>query len=420
MPPLATGSIVERKGKDGRIYRSLRFRAGGKRYTEPLGVIKRADAEKALRQTMAKVDRGEWRPPEPVPAANSMPSFHEFSETWWTLNQARLAPSTQEDYRWRLEVHLIPYFGRMRLDEITFARIEEYRAAKEGEDDRLSPRSINMTITLLGAILERALKRNLIDSNPARDRDLRAPERTPARSYLDAAEQIQALLEAAGEMDGKASFGRRHIERRAMVATLVFAGLRIGELFSLRWRDVDLAGGWLQVGESKTDAGRRRVKIRGVLRDELLTMRGRHQEASQADFVFATRTGSKMSAENFRSRVLGRAASDETPATGAVGIANAHLEARGLAPLPERITPHSLRRTFCSLLYALGEDPGVVMDEMGHTDPALALRVYRQAMRRDERARTALARLVYGASIEAPLPGAREDFREISRAREVA
>jgi hypothetical protein len=36
------------------------------------------------------------------------------------------------------------------------------------------------------------------------------------------------------------------------------------------------------------------------------------------------------------------------------------------------------------VLYALGEDPGVVMDEMGHTDPGLALRVYRQAMRRGE------------------------------------
>ncbi len=40
-----------------------------------------------------------------------------------------------------------------------------------------------------------------------------------------------------------------------MLATLTFAGLRIGELCALRWRDVDLAGGWLHVGETKTDAG---------------------------------------------------------------------------------------------------------------------------------------------------------------------
>jgi integrase len=49
---------------------------------------------------------------------------------------------------------------------------------------------------------------------------------------------------------------------------LLFAGLRIGELTALRWRDVDLATGWLHIGEAKTDAGRRRVKLRGTLRDE--------------------------------------------------------------------------------------------------------------------------------------------------------
>lgn len=38
------------------------------------------------------------------------------------------------------------------------------------------------------------------------------------------------------------------------------------------------------------------------------------------------------------------------------------------------------------------------MDEMGHTDPALALRVYRQAMRRGEEEKEALRALVEGPS----------------------
>ncbi|MGA8365155.1 MAG: hypothetical protein WB709_11635 [Solirubrobacteraceae bacterium] len=70
---------------------------------------------------------------------------------------------------------------------------------------------------------------------------------------------------------------------------------------------------------------------------------------------------------------------------------------RSLPPLPDKLTPHSLRRTFCSLLYALGEDPGVVMDEMGHADPGLALRVYRQAMRRGEEEKAKLSAVVDGA-----------------------
>src|SRR5262249_9389773 len=43
------------------------------------------------------------------------------------------------------------------------------------------------------------------------------------------------------------------------------------------------------------------------------------------------------------------------------------------------------------LLYALGEPPTVVMAEMGHTDAALALKVYAQVMRRGECEREALA-----------------------------
>jgi integrase len=73
--------------------------------------------------------------------------------------------------------------------------------------------------------------------------------------------------------------------------------------------------------------------------------------------------------------------------------------ANDFPPLPEGLTPHSLRRTFCSLLYALGEDPGVVMDEMGHTNPPLALRLYRQAMRRGEDEKAQLRALVEGSQL---------------------
>jgi integrase len=82
-------------------------------------------------------------------------------------------------------------------------------------------------------------------------------------------------------------------------------------------------------------------------------------------------------------------------------LANERLADDDLPPLPAKLTPHSMRRTFASVLYALGEDPGVVMDEMGHTDPGLALRVYRQSMRRDESEKEALRRLVEGSVLAA-------------------
>ena len=82
----------------------------------------------------------------------------------------------------------------------------------------------------------------------------------------------------------------------------------------------------------------------------------------------------EVSPSNVRNRVL----------TKTVKRANERLAEAHETPLPEGLTPHSLRRTFASLLYAIGEPAPVVMQEMGHTHPALALRIYAAAMRRDE------------------------------------
>ncbi len=234
--------MTTHQGRDGLTYRSLRFTAYGKRRRVPLGPVSEVAAEEALRHALADVERGVWKPPaviEAPPEPTTAPTFHEFAEEWWTLRTGQLAPKTQADYRWRLTVHLIPWFGKMPLDAITFEEVERYIAAELAEGERireaaangkpiiegiidkhgcerkrkarpLSPRSINMTVTLLGAILERAVKRKLIDHNPAKDKDLRVKGREPARSYLDTAAQIQALLDAAGELDRR---------RRRSVAT---------------------------------------------------------------------------------------------------------------------------------------------------------------------------------------------------------
>lgn len=302
MPRRPTGQVVEHHGRGGRTFRALRFTAYGKRRYVSLGAVSAEEAERALRHTMADVERGTWQPlqhAEPPPERETIPSFHEYAEDWWLRNERQLAPNTQLDYRWRLETHLLPFFGQHRLDEITFDEVERYIAGKLAEANPLSPRSINMTVTLLGAILEGAVERGLIARNPARGRGRRVRERTPRRSSLETARQITALLDAAGALDRKADRSRRHVERRAMLAVLVFAGLRIDELLALRWRDLDLDAGWLRVEQSKTDAGTRSIKIRGALRLELLSVRTRRVGVDSDDFVFATATGKQQSADNF-------------------------------------------------------------------------------------------------------------------------
>jgi hypothetical protein len=88
-----------------------------------------------------------------------------------------------------------------------------------------------------------------------------------------------------------------------------------------------------------------------------------------------------------------------------------------VAPPPTMTSGSKLpAATFCSLLYALGEDPGFVMDEMGHAHPGLALRVYRQAMRGGEEEKAALR--VAGGGTRRPKSGGAGPIRQGSvRAR---
>jgi integrase len=139
----------------------------------------------------------------------------------------------------------------------------------------LSTTSIDKTLT---AILELAFEYELVTRNVAMGRCRRPPVATPRRSCIDRADHT-ALLDAAGRLDAVAV--KRLSQRRALLVTLVFAGLRISEALALRWRDVDLARGEIVVSTSKTDAGIRRVRILPVLRDELLSLRARLDRRSR-------------------------------------------------------------------------------------------------------------------------------------------
>jgi integrase len=142
--------------------------------------------------------------------------------------------------------------------------------------------------------------------------------------------------------------------------------VRIGEALALRWGDVDLAGGRMGIRESKTDAGVRTVDLLPVLREELATLKASARWSDPDDYVFPTETGKRQNPSNVRNRVL----------AGSVRRANERLTECDLAPLPDGLTPHSLRRTFISLLLAIGEDVPYVMGQVGHSDPKVTLSIH--------------------------------------------
>jgi integrase len=120
-----------------------------------------------------------------------------------------------------------------------------------------------------------------------------------------------------------------------------------------------------------------------VLRDELDRYPALLDTAPDA-LVFATSTGRRQGQTNVRRRIL----------APAVELANETMAKEGREPMPEGLTPHGLRRTFCSLLFAIGTPQPRAMQMMGHRTASLTLEVYARPMDDDDRELRRLKALV--------------------------
>lgn len=241
----------------GRTF-ALRFHAYGKRRYVTLGTPDdgwgRERAEPELQNLLVDVRRDVWNPDERIQHVEPTPepTFHEFASEWLTAIRPELRPRTATDYEWALTHHLLPHFARFHLSEVTVEEVDRYKTAKLREG-RLSPNMINKTLTRFAQVLEVAVEYGHIGSNPARGRRRRVKAHEPRRTWLEP-EQVAPLLSSVIHLYRGAKTAP-DVRTRAMLATATCAGLRVGELLDLRWRDVDLAAGRLRVIQSKTDAG---------------------------------------------------------------------------------------------------------------------------------------------------------------------
>ena len=252
---------------------------------------------------------------------------------------------------------------------------ERYEQASENERKQLarplSNGSVNKCLKVLAMVLDDAVAYGVhAGPNPVRGRLLKAER--PRRTWLEP-DEAGALIDGGGK-------------HRALIATQVLAGLRIDELVNVRWRSIDLARGRLTVEKSKTDAGRREVDLSPSLREELTLHRADSAFHGPDDFVFATKKGTKRERSNITRQIL----------RPAVTAANAARASAGLQPLPA-VTNHTLRRTFCSLLYEAGASPAYAMNQMGHRSSSLALEVYARKMERQRDTGERMDALLRGA-----------------------
>jgi integrase len=163
---------------------------------------------------------------------------------------------------------------------------------------------------------------------------------------------------------------RNDVPRRVVVETLILAGPRISEFCGLLGGHVDAAGGRLRIPReaTKTDAGERLVPLVPALRERIIEHRINYP-GGPADPAFPTRNGSPQRPDNVRSRIL----------APVHARANELLAVDGRLPIAH-MTPHTLRRTFASILAATNVPPRRAMYLLGHTDAKLTLSVYQQVL----------------------------------------
>ena len=401
MPRASSGSIIETKTAAGEVVFALRFRALGRRQYVTLGSAAdgwtRKRVESELADTIAAVRLGVWQSPVPTRyAQDDDPTLHVFASNW-LASRHDLRPATIDCYTWLLSLHLLPELGQVGISSFDgtagVALVDDWRD-RHMSTSNLNATSINKCLKLLGQILDVANERGLVKVNPMRinARNRKVKQRRKQSAYLDRAWQVQALLDGAELLDRTATDSRSHVARRVMLSVLVFAGLRISELVDLRWRDIELSEdgrGRLRVADSKTPAGERWVTILPGLATELVPywLTRRPGDLSGIDGrVFPTSTGERMSVANVRNRVFYKS----------VDKANELLHEMQRPPLPEGMTPHKLRHTYCTLRFALGHDIALVSSDLGHSDLSTTFRYYTHVARLDDSDRRQLQLLVDG------------------------
>jgi integrase len=444
--PAVRGSVIPHRRKDGLTTYQLRISAYGKRHLIRLGHEEEgwtpARAERERHRVAEAIKAGVWRPPEPEPRSpleavesGPAPTLRAVATAFLRRKQLIVDESTSKDLRWRLTHHLLPFFADMPISEIgddaVFDYIEhkleqrrEIVAAEEAGaplvDERgmrlrpLGNTSINMTLATLAAILDEPECQEWIARNPARGKGKRLKALRHKGNYLEI-DEVKALLAAAERLDRRRGPSDEQVERAqelraqglklreisdelgvgistvhyylygreparktpllrlGVVAVLALAGPRVSEATSLRRRDVDLHRRQLTIADSKTETGIRIVHLSPRL-VEILERVFASDPRGPAEPALASAAGT------FRERTNVATLLDRV-----VDEANRMGAQTGLPPLPENVTPHTLRRTYITLLFEARAPLPYVMAQVGHKDEKTVLGIYARVLQRQSR-----------------------------------
>lgn len=307
--------------------------------------------------------------PDPIAArrkAGKAPTFAAFVDKHyepWAVQHRK----TGAEQAARLRAIFGPAFNAKRLDAVTPFEVERWRSGRLKAG--ISKSTTNRDLNTLKAALRLAVRWRLLDAyaladvkaakvdTASRVRFLTPDEESRLRKALDARDEARRAERQRANVwrrersyDEWPTYGTYTDHLTPIVLLALNTGLRRGELFNLRWRDVDLGGAVLTVeGEGAKSNLTRHVPLNSEAVMVLRTWRGTPAPAADAH-VFP-------------------------------GVDGARLEdiKKGWLPLVKAaaltaFTFHDLRHSFASKLVMAGVDLNTVRELLGHADLAMTIR----------------------------------------------
>jgi integrase len=347
--------VIQADGTLGRLRRSEVIGTAAEFPTRRL-------AMQTLSQMLGTINTGKARP-------QSVRTFDSFVKDDWTpVVLPTLKYATQKHYRYMLDLHLIPAFGKRQLRELTREELQSFLSGKL--KNGLSWETVHHFKCGLSKILGAAEEWGYITENVAQKTKL-------PRRQLGAEKIVLTPVHVRSFVAGL------NEPARSVTLLLVLTGLRVGELLALRWGSVDLNARMLRVCETvydghfdrpKTKRSARTIPI-GTETAEIFAAI-RPAAVDPKSLVFATREGLPLDRWNLLRKHL-------KPAAKKLGLPG--------------VTWHLLRHSHATMLDSVGTPIGTMQSLLGHSTPEITRETYLHAIPEEQRrAVESVERLVLG------------------------
>ncbi len=258
--------------------------------------------------------------------------FEAFADKWLvTYVEPNNKDSEVRTKRSITNQHLKTFFGRMKLAAIKGSAIETYKAQKT--DAGLSSKTINNHLAILRRCLRCALEWGELETMPH------------FRSLRVSPVQIEALTDSeCGALLADISNPKAHL----MILTALHAGMRLGELCALQWKDVDFSKNQITVARSIVRGVISSPKSNKIRRIPMTaTLRAALMESRAATGLVFPRNATGEPLSDMAATVLLRNACKRA------GV--------------RRIGWHKLRHTFASQLVSRGVPMRAIQNLLGHS-----------------------------------------------------